>query len=121
MSKAMANERLAELIKMVNRDVHTFTLRECVDQIDRLRDQLRAEKDAQCDACAENHHEMKRLREENAKYIAANELSKIAAKEITDELAKLRKVVDAAIKKAGMCGSSHPCCQALRDLDEAKP
>ncbi|MHA1962926.1 MAG: hypothetical protein ACW99U_22280 [Candidatus Thorarchaeota archaeon] len=30
-----------------------------------LREELKAEKDAQCDACAENHQEMKRLRKEN--------------------------------------------------------
>jgi hypothetical protein len=48
-----------------------------------------------CDVCDSNWTEcvweIRRLREENARYIAANELSKIAAKEITDENANLRE------------------------------
>ena len=65
--------------------------------------------------------ELLRLREavKKNKQHALRLFRQMAAQE--QELAKLRKVVDAATKKAGRCSNNHPCCKALRELDEEKP
>ena len=40
MSDRMTDERLVELVEIVNGDIHAFTLRECVKEIQHLRNDV---------------------------------------------------------------------------------
>jgi predicted RNase H-like nuclease (RuvC/YqgF family) len=71
---------------------------------------------------------VRQLREENERLKTETERFDGYVEELEDKAehySKMAKasaarilVVEATIKKAGMCGSSHPCCQALRDLGD---
>jgi hypothetical protein len=89
MTKPMTDEQLEMLEEFPDENIQ-----DCLREIRSLREELKTEKDATCDACAENHHEMKRLRKEKATLIRVMEETQGIAEGLSEGLDEALRELD---------------------------
>ena len=132
MSEPMTDERLAHLKRMVNVNLHPFkvaTLRECLDEIDWLREENRLQREEllRKHTLQDRENDNERLRQVAVDFEAEAQVYKI-------KNGKLRKVADAAkscvkrdeegfvgfdqLVEPDMIDRLNVLAKALRDLDE---